>query len=63
MAETNRAPIDFAEGERELIRGLNIEFRSFPLAFIFVGEYGIVLCFSWFTGIIFLGGRIFLIGG
>lgn len=60
-AETNRAPIDFAEGERELIRGLNIEYRSFPFAFIFVGEYGIVLCFSWLSGQILLGGSLLII--
>lgn len=59
VAETNRAPLDLAEGERELIRGFNIEFRSSPFALIFVGEYGIVVCFSWLTSVMFFGGSFF----
>lgn len=61
MAETNRPPVDLAEGERELIRGFNIELGSFPFAFIFVGEYGMVLCFSWLTRVMFLGGRFWAV--
>lgn len=59
LAETNRAPLDFAEGERELIRGLNIELGRFTLAYILVGEYGIVVFLSWFTSLLFLGGSIY----
>lgn len=61
VAEISRAPLDFAEGERELVRGFNIEYRRFLLALIFVGEYGIVLCLSWFTRVILLGGRLFFV--
>lgn len=63
IAETNRAPIDFAEGESELIRGLNIEYRRLPFALIFVGEYGIVLFLAWLSRGIFWGGRGWLAGG
>ena len=49
LSETNRAPFDFAEGERELIRGFNIELRSFILAYVLVAEYGILLALSWFS--------------
>ena len=53
LAETNRAPLDLAEGESELIRGFNVELRRVLLAFVFVGEYGIVVCLAWLTRILF----------
>ena len=46
VAETNRAPFDFREGERELISGFNIEFGSTGFVLLFLTEYGIVLFFS-----------------
>lgn len=58
VAETRRAPLDLAEGERELIRGLNIELSSALLAFVLVGEYGLLVAFSWFTRTMFLIGLI-----
>lgn len=41
--ETNRAPFDLLEGERELIRGFNIEMRSLTFVFLFLREYGIII--------------------
>jgi len=61
LAETNRAPLDLAEGERELIRGLNIEHGSFILAYILVGEYGMVLSLSWITSLIFLNSNFLIV--
>ena len=58
VAETNRAPLDLAEGESELIRGLNLELGRVFFALIFVGEYGIVICFAWFTRLLFWRGGI-----
>lgn len=62
IAETNRAPFDLAEGERELIRGFNLEFAGLLFAYVLVGEYGIVICLSFLTAIIFLRRGVLLVG-
>jgi NADH:ubiquinone oxidoreductase subunit H len=43
LMETNRAPFDLLEGERELIRGFNIEMRRLTFVFLFLREYGIII--------------------
>lgn len=43
LMETNRAPFDLLEGERELISGFNIEIGSILFVFLFLREYGIIL--------------------
>ena len=40
IAETNRTPFDFSEGESELVSGFNIEHGSGLFALIFIAEYG-----------------------
>ena len=55
LVETNRSPYDFAEGERELVSGFNIEYIGVLFAYIFISEYGILVFFSWITRVIFLG--------
>jgi NADH:ubiquinone oxidoreductase subunit H len=44
--ETNRAPFDLLEGERELIRGFNIEIGSLLFVYLFLREYGIIILMS-----------------
>lgn len=55
LVETNRSPYDFAEGERELVSGYNIEYIGVLFAYMFISEYGILVFFSWVTRVIFLG--------
>lgn len=55
LVETNRRPYDFAEGERELVSGYNIEYIGVLFAYIFIAEYGILVFFRWVTRVIFLG--------
>lgn len=57
MAETNRSPFDFSEGESELVSGFNIEFGGVIFTLMFLREYGIILLLSQITRILFVNGR------
>nr|YP_009745944.1 NADH dehydrogenase subunit 1 [Trichosia lengersdorfi]QIH95802.1 NADH dehydrogenase subunit 1 [Trichosia lengersdorfi] len=59
LAETNRTPFDFAEGESELVSGFNIEYSSGGFALIFLAEYTSILFMSMLFVMMFLGGDIF----
>ena len=43
VAETNRTPFDFAEGESELVSGFNIEYGRVGFALIFMAEYARII--------------------
>lgn len=43
LAELNRSPIDFIEGESELVSGFNVEYFSSGFTLIFLAEYGIII--------------------
>nr|YP_010701677.1 NADH dehydrogenase subunit 1 [Scaeva affinis]WCJ53238.1 NADH dehydrogenase subunit 1 [Scaeva affinis] len=58
LAETNRTPFDFAEGESELVSGFNVEYSSGSFALIFLSEYASILFMSMLFSLIFLGGDI-----
>nr|YP_009158719.1 NADH dehydrogenase subunit 1 [Heliconius clysonymus]AKO73365.1 NADH dehydrogenase subunit 1 [Heliconius clysonymus] len=56
LAETNRTPFDFAEGESELVSGFNIEYSSGGFALIFLAEYSSILFMSLLFVIMNMGG-------
>uniref|UniRef100_A0AAU7BAD7 NADH-ubiquinone oxidoreductase chain 1 n=1 Tax=Notoplectron campbellense TaxID=3073457 RepID=A0AAU7BAD7_9ORTH len=55
LAETNRTPFDFAEGESELVSGFNVEYSGGGFALIFLAEYSSILFMSMLFCVIFLG--------
>nr|ULR86960.1 NADH dehydrogenase subunit 1 [Macquartia sp. 4 HNL-2022a] len=61
LAETNRTPFDFAEGESELVSGFNVEYSSGGFALIFLAEYASILFMSMMFCILFLGSNLFFI--
>lgn len=57
LAETNRTPFDFAEGESELVSGFNIEYGRGGFALIFLAEYSSILLIRVIIVLIFFGGN------
>lgn len=53
VMETNRAPFDFAEGERELVSGFKIEYGSFRFALLFLSEYGRIILIRFLMVVLF----------
>ena len=54
VAETNRAPFDFVEGESELVAGYHVEMGGFIFGLIALAEYGAMVVMSFFSIAIFI---------
>lgn len=70
LAETNRTPFDFVEGESELVSGYIVEYGAFGFTLLVLAEYGRIifmrvvcaaLFFRIIRGVIVVGDVLFTI--
>nr|YP_004021518.1 NADH dehydrogenase subunit 1 [Caprella scaura]BAJ23206.1 NADH dehydrogenase subunit 1 [Caprella scaura] len=54
LAETNRTPYDFSEGESELVSGFNTEYSAGGFTLIFMAEYASIIFMGALFSIFFL---------
>jgi NADH-ubiquinone oxidoreductase chain 1 len=68
LAETNRTPFDFVEGESELVSGYIVEYGAFGFTLLVLAEYGrimimrvicVALFFRFIRNIILVGDLVF----
>merc|ERR1712058_76459 len=54
LAEANRSPFDFAEGESELVSGFNTEYARVLFVILFLAEYISIIFMSMLCRLVFL---------
>nr|YP_009946906.1 NADH dehydrogenase subunit 1 [Petalocephala chlorophana]QOH91211.1 NADH dehydrogenase subunit 1 [Petalocephala chlorophana] len=59
LAENNRSPFDFSEGESELVSGFNVEYGAMGFAMLFISEYSSIIFMSMISCLILLGANYF----
>jgi len=59
LAETNRSPFDFAEGESELVSGYNVEYSGPGFVILFLSEYLSILFICFLSGSLGSSGTFF----
>lgn len=58
LAETNRTPYDFSEGESELVSGFNTEYRAGGFTLIFIAEYASIIFIRILFALFFIRRRV-----
>nr|QQQ88879.1 NADH dehydrogenase subunit 1 [Hyalella kochi] len=58
LAETNRTPYDFSEGESELVSGFNTEYAAGGFSLLFMAEYGNIIFMSLLFVLLFLASKM-----
>nr|WOW98917.1 NADH dehydrogenase subunit 1 [Metanigrus sp.] len=59
LAESNRSPYDFSEGESELVSGFNLEYSSLWFSFFFLSEYMMMMFMSFLSCMFFFCSDLF----
>jgi NADH-ubiquinone oxidoreductase chain 1 len=61
LAESNRTPFDFSEGESELVSGFNVEYGGGLFSIIFICEYGMIIFLSFLSVCLFFGSSLYVV--
>lgn len=57
LAERNRAPFDFVEGESELVSGYNVEYSGVRFGLLYITEYASIILNRLLSACLFIGSN------